>query len=204
MSALLETPVLLRPWRTLTSPDPHEQVGAVSLALPGRTRIAVWEAGPDDGPHDATLAAVHLLVRDCPVDRIAVACAGSGVSVRVADLRGDGRVTVAGYAAPSVLRTCADGPRLVPVPATGDAPTEMVLRPGELLVMCSPTFLVEPPAALVGADGAWRPGPGEDLWDWAVDGLLPAAEDGGGAVALAQVPPSWDGAGQWPGASASW
>ena len=160
--------------------------GAAALVVErGDARIvAVWEpllAGPESALR-AQLASA--LGTSSPADVVA-RCRADGASVVVAEVRGRGDVQLVGWAAPSVLHVAAGRPGLTPMPVPTVEPVGVQLEPGELLVLCSPGVLVQPPACLHAEAAALCPPGGPDAWDWAWQGLVEPLADG--AVALLQA-----------------
>ncbi len=160
--------------------------GAATLVLDrGDTRcLAVWEplrAEPDPelrGRLARTLRAGD--VREA-VDE----CARTGASVVITEVRPGGDVYVVGWAAPSVLRISTARPGLVPLDVPTPRGSRVRLDPGDLLVLCSPGLLVQPPTCLHADVAAQCPAGGQEAWDWARRGLVEPLTEG--AVALVQA-----------------
>jgi hypothetical protein len=83
------------------------------------------------------------------VDQLAgMSRAGVWESALGVDLGDDGTVTVAAAGGPGAILVGVDAPgRLVPAVPDG-VPHVGVLAPGELVVLCTPTYLADPPDAL--------------------------------------------------------
>jgi hypothetical protein len=145
--------------------------------------VAVWEpllAGPESALRSQLASALE---RSSPAEVVAQ-CRDDGASVVVAQLRGR-EVQLVGWAAPSVLRVVTERAGLTPLPVPTVVPVSVRLRPGELLVLCSPGLLVQPPACLHAEAAALCPAGGPDAWGWAWRGLVEPLGDG--AVALLQA-----------------
>ena len=111
----------------------------------------------------------------------------AGRSICLAELSPDGTVIIQGDAAPSVLKVCADGPGLTPLPVPTREPLTVAFRPGEIVVLCSPGLLVEPPGCLLQGLADECPPSGDGGWEWALRGLVCASVGHGGGVALARL-----------------
>ena len=160
--------------------------GAAAMVVErGETRlVAVWEpllAGPESALRSQLASALE---RSSPADVVA-RCRADGASVVVASVRGRGEVQLVGWAAPSALHVTTRRPGLTPLPVPTVEPVSLRLAPGELLVLCSPGLLVQPPACLRAEVAALCPPGGPDAWDWAWRGLVAPLADG--AVALLQA-----------------
>ncbi len=160
--------------------------GAAAMVVDrGDTRlVAVWEPLLG-GPESVLRSRLALAMQESSPADVVAQCRGEGASVVVAQVQGRGEVQLVGWAAPSVLHVATDRPGLTPLPVPTVQPVRMRLSAGELLVLCSPGLLVEPPACLL-ADAATRcPAGGPDAWDWAWRGLVEPLTDG--AIALLQA-----------------
>jgi len=146
--------------------------------------VAVWEplrAEPAPALRSHLALALH---RSAPAEVVAW-CRNERASVVIAEVRSSGEVDVVGWAAPSVLQVSAEHGGLTPLPVPTGAPMTVPMKPGELLVLCSPGLLVEPPACLrADAVGVCPPG-GPAAWDWAWQGLVQPLREG--AVAVVQA-----------------
>jgi len=151
----------------------------------GDTRVvAVWEplwAEPAPALRSHLALALH---RSSPADVVAW-CRDERASVVIAEVGGDGDVQLVGWAAPSVLRVSTEHAGLTPLPVPTGEPMTVRMRPGELLVLCSPGLLVEPPACLHADAAALCPAGGPAAWDWAWQGLVQPLREG--AVAVVQA-----------------
>jgi hypothetical protein len=160
--------------------------GAATLVLDrGDTRcLAVWEplrADPDPGLRGRLARALRAGDAREGVDE----CARTGASVVITEVRPGGDVHVVGWAAPSVLRVSAARPGLVPLNVPTPQGSRVRLDPGDLLVLCSPGLLVQPPACLHADVAAQCPAGGQEAWDWARRGLVDPLTEG--AVALVRA-----------------
>jgi hypothetical protein len=160
--------------------------GAAAMVVErGDTRlVAVWEpllGGPESALRSQLASALES---SSPADVVAQ-CRGEGASVVVAQVHPRGEVQLVGWAAPSVLHVTTGRPGLTPLPVPTVEPVQVRLGPGELLVLCSPGLLVQPPACLHAGAAALCPPGGPDAWDWACRGLVAPLADG--AVALVQA-----------------
>jgi hypothetical protein len=145
--------------------------------------LAVWEPLLA-GPAPALRAHLALALQHHTPAEVVTWCRDEGASVVVAHVTGSA-VELVGWAAPSVLHVAADRPGLTPLPVPTVEPVRVRLADGEVLVLCSPGLLVEPPACLHADAAALCPPGGPDAWDWAWRGLVqPLAR---GAVALLQA-----------------
>jgi hypothetical protein len=159
--------------------------GAAALVVDrgDRRLLAVWEPLRAE-PAPSLRSHLALALRHFSPAEVVEWCRDEGASVVVAEVRRH-QVHLVGWAAPSVLHVAADGPGLTPLPVPTVEPVPVRLNPGELLVLCSPGVLVEPPACLHADVAALCPAGGPGAWDWAWHGLVePLAE---GAVALLQA-----------------
>lgn len=124
---------------------------------------------------------VHVSVRDRQVRHWAPTGAGTP-SVLTADLRRDGSVHLVACCAPPALVLTAGGPWLFP--ADADPAGDLVLEPGDVLVMCSASVLDAHPdgvVALLSANtAAVREAGPRQLADTLLSGAL------SGAVAVAR------------------
>ena len=145
--------------------------------------LAVWEplrAEPTPSLRSQLALALH---RFSPAEVVAWG-RDDGASVVVAEVRGDGEVQLVGWAAPSALHVSTERAGLTPLPVPTGDPVSVRMRPGELLVLCSPGLLVEPPACLHADAAGLCPAGGPAAWEWAWRGLVrPLSE---GAVAVVQ------------------
>ena len=160
--------------------------GAAVLVLDrGDTRcLAVWEplrADPDPGLRGRLTRSLRA---GNAGDAVAE-CARTGASVVVTEVRPGGNVHVLGWAAPSVLQVSTARPGLVPLDVPTPQGSRVRLAPGDLLVLCSPGLLVQPPACLHADLAAQCPAGGQEAWDWARRGLVEPLTEG--AVALVQA-----------------
>jgi hypothetical protein len=160
--------------------------GAAALTVDrGDTRlVVVWEPLLVEPAHALRTRLAAELRSGAPEDVVA-RCRDEGTSIVVAHLAARGQVHLMGWAAPSVLHVTTARPGLVPLPVPTADPLRLQVRPGELLVLCSPGRLVEPPRCLRAEwSGSCPPG-GPEAWDWAWEGLV--APQSPGAVALLQA-----------------
>jgi hypothetical protein len=159
--------------------------GAAAMVVDrGDTRlIAVWEPLLAE-PAFALRSHLALALQHFSAAEVVAWCRDDGASVVVAEVRGR-HVQLVGWAAPSALHVAADRPGLTPLPVPTVEPVSVRLKAGEVLVLCSPGVLVEPPACLHAEAAALCPPGGPATWDWAWQGLVePLVE---GAVALLQA-----------------
>jgi len=159
--------------------------GAAAMVVDrGDTRLlAVWEPLLAE-PAFALRSHLALALQHFSAAEVVAWCRDDGASVVVAEVRGH-HVQLVGWAAPSVLHVAADRPGLTPLPVPTVEPVSVRLRAGEVLVLCSPGVLVEPPACLHAEAAGLCPAGGTGAWDWAWQGLVePIAQ---GAVALLQA-----------------
>ena len=159
--------------------------GAAAMVVDrGDTRLlAVWEplrAEPAPALRSQLALALH---RSSPAQVVAW-CRKEGASVVVAEVRGPGEVQLVGWAAPSALHVSRERAGLTPLPVPTGEPVAVRMKPGELLVLCSPGLLVEPPACLHADAAGLCPAGGPQAWDWAWRGLVQPLSDG--AVAVVQ------------------
>ena len=128
---------------------------AVALPMEDRLRLVVLDLADSNGlgaevvrqvSHPAmTLTASEL------ADQLVDTYLGRSrcASVAIADLRRDGRLELQARAAPpAVLLSRARAARLLPGTSTGAVGRSERLVPGEVLVLCSASFLEDPPAVL--------------------------------------------------------
>jgi hypothetical protein len=160
--------------------------GAVAMvAARGDTRVvAVWEplrAEPAPALRSHLALALH---RSSPAEVVDWS-RDERASVVIAEVRGSGEVQLVGWAAPSVLQVSTGRAGLTPLPVPTSEPTTVRMEPGELLVLCSPGVLVEPPACLHADAAALCPAGGPAAWDWAWQGLVRPLREG--AVAVVQA-----------------
>jgi hypothetical protein len=148
--------------------------------------LAVWE------PLRAELAPALrsqlalALQRSTPAQVVAW-CRKDRASVVVAEVRARGEVQLVGWAAPSVLHVSTERPGLTPLPVPTAEPVAVRMKPGELLVLCSPGLLVEPPACLHADAAGLCPAGGPQAWDWALRGLVQPLSEGAVAVVQSAV-----------------
>ena len=145
--------------------------------------LAVWEP-LRAGPAPALRSSLALALRHSSPAEVVAWCRDEGASVVVAEVSRQ-QVQLVGWAAPSVLHVAADRAGLTPLPVPTVEPVAMRLGEGEVLVLCSPGVLVEPPACLHADVAALCPAGGPAAWDWAWRGLVEPLADG--AVALLQA-----------------
>ncbi len=170
-------------WQTLTSPGAH--AAAVTVTRGERVRVVVCESTSHIDASGACLPELQRLLHRGSPAQIAAACRDDGASVCVAELLSDGTATVSGFAAPSALLVGPGGRRLVP-PAPAGAPAgELRLHAGELLVLCSPSVLEDPPQGMLEPRSGGSTAFGDDPWEWALAGLVGARSHG--AVAVVQL-----------------
>ena len=159
--------------------------GAAAMVVDrGDTRLlAVWEPLLAE-PGPALRSHLALALQHFSAAEVVAWCRDDGASVVVAEVSGHD-VQLVGWAAPSVLHVAADRPGLTPLPVPTVEPVSVRLKAGEVLVLCSPGVLVEPPACLHADAAGLCPAGGAAAWDWAWQGLVePIAQ---GAVALLQA-----------------
>jgi hypothetical protein len=159
--------------------------GAVATVVDrGDTRLlAVWEPLLAE-PAFALRSHLALALQHLSAAEVVAWCRDDGASVVVAEVRAR-HVQLVGWAAPSVLHVAASRPGLTPLPVPTVEPVSVHLDPGEILVLCSPGVLVEPPACLHAEAAALCPAGGPAAWDWAWNGLVEPLTEG--AVALLQA-----------------
>lgn len=159
--------------------------GATAMVVDrGDSRLlAVWEPLLAE-PAPALRSHLALALRNLSAAEVVAWCREDGASVVVAEVTGH-QVELVGWAAPSVLHVAADRPGLTPLPVPTVEPVPVRLNAGEVLVLCSPGVLVEPPACLRGDAAALCPRGGPGAWDWAWQGLVEPLTQG--AVALLQA-----------------
>ena len=148
----------------------------------GNTRLlAVWEplrAQPASALRSQLALALH---RSSPVQVVA-RCREDGASVAIAEVRREGEVQLLGWAAPSALHVSTTRAGLTPLPVPTAEPVTVAMRPGELMVLCSPGLLVEPPACLRADAAGLCPAGGQEAWDWVWRGLFQPLSEGAVAV----------------------
>ena len=159
--------------------------GAAAMVVDrGDTRLlAVWEplrAEPAPALRSQLALALHRLT---PAQVVAW-CREDGASVVVAEVRDHGEVQLVGWAAPSALHVSTERAGLTPLPVPTGEPVAVRMKPGELLVLCSPGLLVEPPVCLHAQAAGLCPAGGPQAWDWAWWGLVQPLSEG--AVAVVQ------------------
>jgi hypothetical protein len=159
--------------------------GAAAVVVDrGDTRlIAVWEPLRAE-PAPALRSQLALALHHSSPAEVVAWCRADGASVVVAEVRGRGEVQLVGWAAPSALHVSTERPGLTPLPVPTGEPVNVRTKPGELLVLCSPGLLVEPPACLHADAAAHCPPGGPEAWDWAWQGLVQPLSEG--AVAVVQ------------------
>jgi hypothetical protein len=160
--------------------------GASALVIDrgGIRRVAVWEPLRAE-PAPALRSQLALALRRWSAAQVVGWCRDEGASVVVAEVHGHGEVQLVGWAAPSVLHVSTQRAGLTPLPVPTVEPVSVRMNPGEVLVLCSPGVLVEPPACLHAETATGCPAGGPGAWDWAWQGLVEPLTEG--AVALLQA-----------------
>jgi hypothetical protein len=158
---------------------------AAVVVVRGDTRLlAVWEPLRAE-PVPALRSQLALALQHSSPTQVVAWCRQSGASVVVAEVRSRAEARLVGWAAPSVLHVSTERTGLTPLPVPTAEPVAVRLKPGELLVLCSPGLLVEPPVCLHAEAACLCPAGGPEAWDWAWRGLVrPLSE---GAVAVVQA-----------------
>ena len=156
---------------------------AAIVVVRGDTRLlAVWEPLRAEAA-PALRSQLALALRCSSPAEVVAWCRDDGASLVVAEVR-PGQVQLVGWAAPSVLHVSTERAGLTPLPVPTGEPVSVRTRPGELLVLCSPGLLVEPPACLRADAAGLCPAGGPEAWDWAWRGLVQPLSEG--AVAVVQ------------------
>jgi hypothetical protein len=157
--------------------------GAAAMVVHrGNSRLlAVWEPLRSEPAPALRSQLAFALHRSSPAQVVA-RCREDGASVVIAEVRRPGEVQLLGWAAPSALHVSMTRAGLTPLPVPTGEPVAVAMQPGELLVLCSPGLLVEPPACLHADAAGLCPAGGPEAWDWVWRGLVQPLNEGAVAV----------------------